>query len=131
MRIYPPVWAVPRQALADDEVGGYRVPRHAMATFSTWILHRHPEFWEEPERFDPDRFLPARSEGRPRHAYIPFGAGGRSCVGEDFALLEATLALSMALRRVDVEPVPGQAVVPDPILTLRPREGLRVKLRRR
>jgi cytochrome P450 len=128
MRLYPPVWAVPRQALVQDELGGYRVPRRSMVTISPWILHRHPEFWDDPERFDPDRFLPERSDARPRHAYIPFGAGGRSCVGEDFALLEATLALSMALRRFDVLPAPGHPVVPNPILTLRPRDGLRVRL---
>lgn len=128
MRLFPPVWALPRQAIVDQEIGGYRVPRKAMVTLSPWITHRHPEFWDDPETFDPDRFLPERSEGRPRHAYFPFGAGGRSCVGEEFALLEATLVLSMAVRRFDVQPVAGRRVEPDPILTLRPRNGLRVRL---
>ncbi len=128
MRLYPPVWALPRQAVEADEIGGYRVPRQTMVTMSPWILHRHPEFWDAPERFDPDRFLPERAAERPRHAYFPFGAGGRSCVGEDFALLEATLVLAMTLQRFDVRPVADQTVEPDPLLTLRPRAGIRVRM---
>ena len=85
----------------------------------------------ESEGLDPDRFLPERSEGRPRLAYFPFGAGGRSCVGEDFAMLEATLALAMTVRRFDVRPVRGHPVEPDPILTLRPRYGIQVRMRAR
>ena len=131
LRLYPPVWALPRQSIEADELGGYRIPRRTMVTMSPWIVHRHPEFWEEPERFDPDRFLPERSQDRPRHAYFPFGAGGRSCVGEDFALLEATLVLAMTLRRFDVQVVAEHLVEPDPILTLRPRNGIRVRLAER
>ena len=131
LRLYPPVWALPRQSVTADELGGYRIPRRTMVTMSPWIVHRHPEFWDEPERFDPDRFLPERSRDRPRHAYFPFGAGGRSCVGEDFALLEATLVLAMTLRRFDVQVVAEHLVEPDPILTLRPRNGTRVRMTER
>lgn len=126
LRLYPPAWAIARQAHADDEVCGYRIPRGSNVTLSPWLLHRHPGLWEAPERFDPDRFRPERAAGRPRGAYFPFGAGGRRCVGEDFATLEATLVLASLLRRFRVEPVPGEHVEPDPILTLRPRSGLRV-----
>jgi len=129
MRLYPPVWALPHQAVEADVIGGFRVPRKAMVTMSPWILHRHP--WEQPEWFDPDRFRPERSRDRPRYAYFPFGAGGRSCVGEDFALLEATLVLAMTARRFDVRPLPGQPVEPDPILTLRPRNGVPVRIAER
>jgi cytochrome P450 len=130
LRLYPPVWAIPRQAQVEDEIGGYRVPRKCMVTMSPWITHRHPDLWENPESFDPDRFLPERSEGRPRHAFFPFGAGGRSCVGEHFAMLEATLALAMTVRRFEVSVLP-EPIEPDPILTLRPRFGMRVRLRPR
>jgi cytochrome P450 len=131
LRLYPPVWAMPRQSIEADEIGGYRIPRRTMVTMSPWIVHRHPEFWDEPERFDPDRFRPERSQDRPRQAFFPFGAGGRSCVGEDFALLEATLVLAMTLRRFDVQLVAEHPVEPDPILTLRPRHGIHLRLRER
>lgn len=129
LRLYPPAWATARQAHADDELCGYRIPRGANVTLSPWLMHRHPGYWEAPDRFDPDRFLPERSESRPRGAYFPFGAGGRRCVGEDFAMLEATLALASILRRFDLRPLPDHPVEPDPILTLRPRHGLKVTLR--
>ncbi|MCG8591408.1 MAG: cytochrome P450, partial [Proteobacteria bacterium] len=128
LRLYPPIWAIPRQAKSEDAIGGYRVPRRTMVTLSPWLTHRHPEFWDEPLAFDPDRFSEERSRERPRHAYFPFGAGGRSCVGEDFAMLEATLALAMTVHRFDVRPVTDHPMIPDPILTLRPRFGLRVRL---
>lgn len=131
LRLYPPIWATARQAYEDDEIGGFRIPKGANVTISPWLIHRHPELWQEPERFDPDRFLPERAEERPRLAYLPFLAGGRRCIGEDFALLEATAVLAMILRRFEVRPVPGPQVKPDPILTLRPKDGLRVTLERR
>jgi cytochrome P450 len=128
LRLYPPAWSTVRQALADDEVGGYRIPKNAMVTLSPWITHRHPAFWDEPERFDPDRFLPRRSEDRHRFAYIPFGAGGRRCIGEDFALQEARIVLAAVTQRYELRPVPGHPVEVHPIFTLRPRHGVRVTL---
>ena len=131
LRLFPPAWATARQAYADDEIDGFRIPRNATITVSPWITQRHPDFWEDPERFDPDRFLPERCEGRPPLAYFPFGAGGRRCIGEGFALLEATLVLATLVQRVDVEAVPGHVPVPDPIFTLRPGGGVMVTARPR
>jgi cytochrome P450 len=128
LRLYPPAWATGRQALADDEVDGYRIPRKANVTLSPWITHRHPAFWDAPERFDPDRFLPERCRDRHRFAYIPFGAGGRRCVGEDFALQEACFVLAAIVQRYELRPVTGHPIELHPIFTLRPRHGVRVTL---
>ena len=92
------------------------------------MTHRHPEFWDEPERFDPDRFLPERTEDRPRLAYLPFGAGPRRCIGEEFALVEATLALASIAQRFRVEPASDRRVAPKPLLTLRPAEPILVRI---
>jgi cytochrome P450 len=124
MRLYPPAWGVPRQAIADDEIGGYRLPAGTIVAIGTWVTHRHPDFWEEPERFDPTRFTAARSAGRPRFAYLPFSGGARQCVGSSFAMLEARLVLAMLAQRFRLRLVPGHPVVPDPTFTLRPRFGL-------
>ncbi len=131
MRLYPPAVATNREALEEDEVGGWRIPKRANVTVSFWVIHRSPALWEEPERFDPDRFLPERSEGRHRFAYLPFGAGPRRCVGEDFALLEATLALASIAQRFQVEPGSDREVHPKPLLTLRPDGPIPVRLRPR
>jgi cytochrome P450 len=128
MRLYPPALATNRQALEDDEVDGWLIPRRANVTISIWVTHRHPEFWDEPRRFDPDRFLPERAEQRPRLAYLPFGAGPRRCIGEDFALTEATLALASISQRFRVERGSECGVEPKPLLTLRPAEPILVRI---
>src|SRR5205823_6138128 len=98
MRLYPPVWILPRQALADDEIGGYHVPAGSDVLVCPYTLHRHPAFWDSPERFSPGRFDPGVQADRPRYAYIPFGAGPRFCVGNSLGMLEATLVLAMVSR---------------------------------
>jgi cytochrome P450 len=130
MRIYPPVWAVSRRAEGDDEIGGYPIPRGALVIISPYVTHRHPAFWEHPERFDPERFAPERHEGRHRYAYFPFGGGPRKCVGEAFAMMEARLVLAMAARRFRLDLEPGHPVEPQPTITLRPLHGLRMRVRR-
>ncbi|WP_334026583.1 cytochrome P450 [Nocardia terpenica] len=124
MRLYPPVWLLPRRAVADDVVGGYRVPAGSDVLICPYTLHRHPEFWELPSRFDPDRFDPERSANRPRYAYIPFGAGPRFCVGNNLGLMEAAFVIAAIARRMRLRKVPGGTVVPEPMLTLRVRGGL-------
>src|SRR5581483_4691566 len=88
MRLYPPVWAISRTALADDEIDGYHIPAHSGVILSPYVIHRHPAFWEHPERFAPERF-----SGPPPTAYFPFGFGPRMCIGASFGLLEARLVL--------------------------------------
>lgn len=121
LRLYPAVSSLTRQTHAADEIGGYEIPRDSIVFLSPWVTHRHPAFWEAPDRFDPDRFLPERAAGRPRFAYFPFGGGPRICIGNEFALMEATIALAMALQRYRLEPVPGSRVEPGLRITYRPK----------
>lgn len=124
MRLYPPVWLLPRIALGDDEIGGYRVPAGADVLISPYLLHRHPGLWPEPARFDPERFDPARQASRDRYAYIPFGAGPRFCVGNSLGMMEATIVLATVARDLRLRKVPGYRVEGEPMLTLRVRGGL-------
>lgn len=131
LRLYPPAWAIPREAAVDDVVQDHAVPRGTAVFLSPYVTHRHPDFWEAPERFWPERFEPARGHGRPRLAFFPFGTGPRICLGAHFARLELQLALATLVQRVDLEIAPGPPVVPDPIFTLRPRDGVMVRVRER
>lgn len=108
MRLYPPAAALPRRATKDTSIGGYRIPQGTDVLVSTWAIHRDPRLWPEPTRFDPDRFLPERVKERTRWAYLPFGGGPRSCVGDHFAMAEATIALASLVRRTEIESV-GEA----------------------
>jgi cytochrome P450 len=124
MRLYPPVWLIPRRAIADDEVGGYSIPAGSEVLISPYVLHRHPDYWERPDEFDPERFSAEPAEKRRRYTYLPFGAGPRACVGSALASMEALLILAMVAQRCRLELVPGFEVVPEPLLTLRFRHGL-------
>ncbi len=128
LRTTPPAYAIPREALADDEIDGVAIPKGATVFVATYYIHRHPEFWSEPDHFDPDRFLPERGEPRHPFAYLPFGLGGRRCVGEDFALLELRSVLARLLQRFRVEVDPKHVVTPKPLLTLKPRDGVRIRI---
>jgi cytochrome P450 len=129
MRLYPPIWALERRAVAEDELGGYRIPKGSTVVLSPWVTHRHPDFWENPEKFDPGRFSGEGSEGRPPLAYIPFGAGPRFCVGGHFAMVEALVVTAMVARRWRLSPVEGRPVVPQPGITLRPAGGVWVRVK--
>jgi cytochrome P450 len=131
MRLYPPAWGLPREAIGDDTLGDYRVPAHSLVNLSQWVTHRHPDFWEKPDEFDPERFTPERSEGRPRFAYFPFGGGARQCIGNNFALMEAQLAIATLAQRFTLDLLPGHPVEPDPTFTLRPRHGLMMTIKER
>ncbi|GAA0379058.1 cytochrome P450 [Acrocarpospora corrugata] len=124
MRLYPPVWILTRQALADDEVGGYHVPAGSDVLVCPYTLHRHPAFWNEPEKFDPERFNPDVQTGRPRYAYIPFGAGPRFCVGNNLGMMEAAFVTAMVARDLRLRAAPGYQAVPEPMLSLRMKGGL-------
>lgn len=131
LRLYPPGWLTVRTPYADDEILGFHVPKNAPLLISQWVIHRDPTLWEDPTRFDPDRFLPERSKGRPRFAYFPFGGGQRLCIGNVFAENVVKLVAAGALRRFRFEPLPGAAPVPQPLTTLRAKHGVRLRLRRR
>ena len=124
LRLYPPNFGIIRHTIADDEIGGYPVPTNSLIFLTPYYTHRHPTFWEDPERFDPERFTSERSVGRPRFAYVPFGGGPRQCIGNTFAMMEAQLALATVAQRFTLRLVPGHSVEPQVRLTLRPRHGL-------
>lgn len=128
MRLYPPAWLLARQAKGQDKLGAYDVPPGTIMMMMQPILHKHPAFWEEPEKFMPERFMPESAAKRPRFAYFPFGAGQRLCIGSNMALMQSTVALTMMLQRFKVNVVPGQTVISDPVVTLRSRHGLQVSV---
>jgi cytochrome P450 len=131
MRLFPPAWAVGRYAVGGDEVGGFDIPAGSQLLMSQYVTHRHPAFWDRPETFDPERFTPEKAASRPRFAYFPFGGGPRMCIGADFAMIEAQLALATVAQRYRLRLVPGHKVVPDPLVTLRPRHGMLMHLQPR
>ena len=130
LRLYPPAWAFARSAIAEDEIGGYTIPRGAYVLMFPATTHQHPDFWERPEAFDPERFSPERAVRRHRFAYFPFGGGPRVCIGNQFALTEAQLILATILPRYQFRLLPGAKVVPQPLVTLRPRGGLWMTIHR-
>ena len=124
LRLYPPVWGLSRRAEEEAEFGGFRIPAGAYVVVLPYTLHRHRDWWSDPERFDPDRFSPARSEGRHSYAYLPFSAGPRACIGIGMSLLEIQLVLAQLVPQFVVRPVPGHPIVPSPSVTYRPRFGI-------
>jgi cytochrome P450 len=131
MRLYPPAWGFSRQALADDELGGFRLPRGWLAFVIPYVLHRLPAFWPDPEAFDPERFSPERSANRPKFVYIPFGAGPRQCIGNQFALIETQLSIATFAQSYRLHLVPHHRAEPWPLITLRPRFGMPMTIERR
>ena len=131
MRIYPPVWAVGREAIADDEIMGYRVPKGCNLLLSQWLAHRHPAFWENPSRFEPGRFSAERASSRPRYAFFPFGGGPRMCIGNLFALTEAQIVLATVAQRYRLRLLANHPIALQPLVTLRPLYGVKVVLERR
>jgi cytochrome P450 len=131
IRLYPPSWIISRNAVAEDAIGGYAIPAHAPILLLPYVTHRHPAFWQDPERFDPERFTPEQIATRPRYAYVPFGGGPRQCIGNTFAMTEAQLILATVAQQYRVALVPGQVISPEPLITLRPRNGLFMTLQRR
>ncbi len=129
MRLYPPAWMTARSPNEDTTLGGYHIPKESLVLASPWVVGRHPAHWTNPEGFDPDRFLPERSEGRHRFAYFPFGGGPRICIGNNFAMMEAQLILATVLRDWNLDLVSGHPIELDPVVTLRPKHGLRMRLR--
>jgi cytochrome P450 len=124
MRCYPAFWAMTRQTVADDEIGGYSIPARSLIVVSPFVTHKHPGFWKEPDHFDPDRFSPERSADRHRFAYFPFGAGPRVCIGERQALMVLRLSLVTILQRYRLKPVPDHPIEIHTAMTIRPRYGM-------
>ena len=130
LRIYPPIFITNRQAVQEDVVCGFRIPAGALISISPYAAQRDPHYWQDPQKFDPERFSPQASGKRPRFAYFPFGGGPRQCIGKDFALYEAVVVLAMAAQRFDWQLVPGTQVHQLPMVTLRPG-GVRLLMKER
>jgi cytochrome P450 len=132
MRLYPPLWIMGRSPVEDVEVSGHLLTKGSVVLLSQYVTHRHPAFWDDPEAFEPDRFLPEAARERHRYAYFPFGGGPRKCIGESFGLMEMPLVIARMLQECRLELMPGhQAVVPAPGISLRPANGLMMVVRPR
>ncbi len=130
MRLYPPAWTVGRRAEDGDEILGSKIPKGALVLMSPYVLHRHPDYWENPEGFDPDRFGPDKAPPV-RGSYLPFIYGPRKCIGEHFAMTEAVIMIATLLSKYRLELLPGHPVVAEPSVTLRPKHGIKMRVRRR
>jgi cytochrome P450 len=128
MRLYPPVWLISRRTTRAIELDGYDIAENALVCISPYTLHRHRDHWDDPLAFDPERFSPARSTDRDPFAYLPFSEGPRKCIGHAFAMTEAQLVLAILWSRIDFRLVPGHHVEPEALVTLRPRDGVRMTL---
>ncbi len=128
LRLYPPAWLITRKCIQGDEIGGYSIPPGALIVIGVSAMHHHPGFWPEPDRFDPDRFTAVSLADRPRFAYLPFGGGPHQCIGKSFALAEAPLILATIYQRYRLELASTATVDVMPLVTLRPRGGLPMKI---
>jgi cytochrome P450 len=124
MRLYPSAPIIPRLTSKAATLGGYDLPAHSRVLVNLFNLHRHPDYWSDPERFDPERFTPERRKQQHRFAYLPFGAGPHLCIGKSFALWEAHLLLILIAQRYEFRHVPGHVVQNHATITLRPRYGM-------
>jgi len=131
MRLYPPAWQLMRRAIQDDEIDGYHIPANSYILWSPYISHRHPDFWEKPEQIYPEHFSTECSAKRPHHAYMPFSSGPRICLGNTFAMAEMQLILATVAQQYRVSLAPGHHVEPEPLLSLRPKNGVLVSVEHR
>jgi cytochrome P450 len=130
MRLYPPAFVIARSAIRDTTIGEFRVKQGDIVLMSPWLMHRDPRWFDDPLRFDPDRFLPEREAALPRFAYFPFGGGRRICIGNQFALMEGQIILSTIAPHVSMELLSHKPVGLQPFLTLRPKGGVPLRVRR-
>lgn len=131
LRLYPPAAIMSRQAIAPFSFGGYDFPEGATAIMSQWVMHRDARFFDDPEAFRPERWLDGLENRLPKGAYFPFGDGPRRCIGQGFALLDTYLVLGVIAQRFKFRLTPGHPVVPEQLITLRPRFGLKMKVQAR
>ena len=132
MRLFPPAWTVGRLSIEDHEVGGYSVPSGSLLLASQYVLHRDPRFWDQPESFIPERWeTQSVKEAGQKFIYFPFGGGVRRCIGEGFAWTEGILLLATLAQRWKLRIVPDQKVALHPMITLRPKFGMRMVCQKR
>jgi len=128
LRLYPPAYIVARTSVERCQIGGYEFPVGTTFLMSQWVMHRDPRYYDDPDAFRPERWLDGLADRLPAGAYFPFGDGPRRCIGQGFAMLEASLVIATLAQRFRFSLVPGEVVVPEPLVTLRPRNGIRMTL---
>lgn len=126
LRLYPPFWMLGREAIEDDEVGGFHIPAKSITLFNIYGVLHNPNHWDNPEGFDPERFMPERSRNRPGAAYIPFSIGPRACLGYNLSIMQIQLVLATVAQAYSLELVPGHPVEPAAMVCLLPRNGIRM-----
>jgi cytochrome P450 len=126
LRLYPPFWMVDRMALADDRAGDLDIPRGSTVVVFIYGAHHSPQYWEDPETFDQERFSQAKEKRHTPFAHLPFGAGPRGCIGGNYAMLQMLMILSVLLRKYDFSLLPGQTIEARPMVILRPEHGIRM-----
>ncbi len=131
MRLYPPAWMIGRRAIHECDLGGYRIPARTLVLMSQFVMHRNAQYFVDPLTFDPDRWTPEFKTHLPRFAYFPFGGGPRQCIGEGFAWMELVLLMATLSQRWKLRLVPGHPVELQPVVTLRPKHGMRMIVHRR
>jgi len=124
LRLYPPGWLYTRRSLQGDRLAGYELPAGTDVFICSWLLHRHPAYWEQPDEFRPARFSPEQQAQRHRHVYLPFSAGPRHCIGESFAMAEMMIHLAVLAARLRPQPLAGRPLELDADVNLRPRAPL-------
>jgi len=129
LRLYPPAYLIARAAVEPFDLGGYSFPAGTTVLMSQWVMHRDPRYFPEPLAFRPERWLDGLSARLPAHAYFPFGGGPRRCIGQGFAMMEAAIVAGTLAQRFRFELEPGQKIVPEPLVTLRPRGGIHMRIR--
>jgi cytochrome P450 len=131
IRLYPPAWTIGRRALNDYDIAQYRIPANSMIFMSPYVTQHDPRYFPNPEVFDPERWTPEAQAARPKFSYFPFGGGPRQCIGEAFAWMEGVLLIATIAQRWQLHLVPGHPIAMQPLVTLRPRHGMRMVVERR
>jgi cytochrome P450 len=131
MRLFPPAFVIGREALAEFELGGYTFPAGTTVLMSPWVVHRDERFFDRPEEFEPQRWASEKAAALPKLAYFPFGAGPRICIGNTFAMMESILLLATIAQAWSFEPAADQKIGLSPVVTLRPRYGVKIVVSRR
>jgi cytochrome P450 len=131
MRLYPPAWVIGRESFSADEIAGYPIPAKSTVIFSPYVMHRHPTYWNNPAGFNPERFATENDKRQPHFTYFPFGGGPRLCIGNHFAMMEAQIILAMVVQHYELHLAPYHRVELEPMVTLRPRYGMRMTIMQR
>lgn len=131
LRLYPPAYLLARTSIAPCNIGGYDFPVGTTVLASQWVMHRDARYFDDPDAFRPERWLDGLMGRLPAGAYFPFGDGPRRCIGQSFALMESALVTAAVAQQFQFRLVPGHPVVPEPLVTLRPRNGIRMRVEAR